>query len=38
MINQSYLEYIPESEWEECYNSIRRDGYYFYFGIYPDYK
>ena len=35
MINQLYLQYIPEEKKEECYNSMIRDVYYFYYGIYP---
>ena len=33
MINKSYLQYIPEDKWQQCYNSMIQDIYYFYYGI-----
>lgn len=36
MINQSYLQYIPEDKWQECYNSMIKDVFYFYNGYRPN--
>lgn len=36
MINKSYLQYIPEEKQQQCYNSLIKDVYYFYYGIKPN--
>ena len=36
MINQSYLQNIPEDKRQHCYNSMVQDVYYFYYGYKPN--
>ncbi len=36
MINQSYLQNIPEDKRHHCYNSMVQDVYYFYYGYKPN--
>ncbi len=36
MINQSYLQYIPEEKRQQWYNSMVQDVYYFYDGYNPN--
>ena len=36
MINQSYLQYIPEDKRQQCHKSLLEDVYYLYHGYKPN--